>query len=128
MDRVDQTLKHWRQTEFVWGETDCVMSLFDYARPVIGRDAGEPWRGTYHSEDEANAILEQWGGHASILATSGLEETDEPGRGDIVILDSSHGDNVTGLCTGDGIVMRLPRGTIEVARKFMKISKAWKVS
>jgi hypothetical protein len=52
---------------FVWGEHDCMLFVADWAKRLTGQDPGAPWRGTYATQAEAEAILVRGGGPGPIL-------------------------------------------------------------
>lgn len=64
---VDDTRAKWRRTPFVWGETDCIMSMCNHVRDMTGRDPAAPWRGTYNDEAGARAIYEPLGGPFALV-------------------------------------------------------------
>lgn len=126
MDHVDATLKLWRSTPFEWGERDCMLSIGDYIASRGGLDVTGLFRGTYDTQAGAMAHVEAYGGLAGLIDLTGLPRTDDPQRGDVVILDTGY-KQVGALCTGDGIAARLERGVIEVSVDFVDIVEAWKV-
>ena len=132
-DAVDQTLKAWRQSVFDYGETDCLLSIGDYIASRGGVDIASRFRGTYATERAAMALVEAHGGPQGLIDLTGLPrivlEDDEPTRGDVVVMDTGTGPAgcVGALCTGPGIAARLERGLIEVDRRFVRITHAWKV-
>ena len=127
MDKTDETLKHWRQVPFSYeNEEDCLMSLADHVQRVTGFDFGKEWRGKYRNEQQAFELIDKYGGSFKMINASGLEQTDKPERGDIVLVDVK-GRDIGGLFTGDSVAMRLPHGVGEINAKFIKINHAWRV-
>jgi len=127
IDHTEETLKHWRSVPFSYenGE-DCLMSLADHVKRVTGKDYGCVWRGTYCDEAEALMHVAAWGGPETMIDHSGLARTDEPRRGDIVVIDIQ-GKSIGGLYTGDSVALRAPRGVGEINAKFVQIKAAWRV-
>lgn len=126
MDHVDHTLKLWRSTPFEWGQRDCMLSIGDYIASRGGLDVTGYFRGTYSTQAGAMAHVEGHGGLTALIDLTGLFHTDDPQRGDVVILDTGF-KQVGALCTGDGIAARLERGIAEVNIEFVNIIQAWKV-
>lgn len=129
-DIVDRTLKHWRQTAFEYGASDCLLSVGDYIVDCGGPDALASFRGTYDTHDEAMGHVEANGGPEGLLDRFGLPRIDPASakRGDVVVILPGDGETgVGGICTGEGIALRSERGVIEVSRRFVKLLFAWKV-
>lgn len=61
------------RTPFAWGVHDCLLFTADWIRVRTGIDPAAPWRGTYASEDEAQAILTRYGGLAAFAAARAIE-------------------------------------------------------
>lgn len=131
IDLIDHTLKAWRQSAFIWGETDCLLSVGDYIAAAGGRDVASRFRGTYTDEQGATALLEAHGGLAGMINLTGLPEIASSAavRGDVVVFDPGDGEHLAGLCTGPGIAARTIRRTCaEIDRRFVTIHNAWGVS
>ncbi len=129
-DIVDRTLKHWRQTAFEYGASDCLLSVGDYIVERGGPDALASFRGTYDTHGEAMGHIAANGGPEGLLDRFRLPRIDpaDAKRGDVVVILPSDGDSgVGGICTGQGIALRSERGVIEVSRRFVKVLFAWKV-
>lgn len=125
-DIVDETLSGWRQSQFVWGKSDCLLSLADYVIARGGVDAGAGIRGTYDTEATARAIVDAHGGAAALIDRTGLPRVAVPARGDLVLMDCG-GDHIGALCTGRGVAARRERGTAEIDLRFVKVVMAWAV-
>lgn len=127
---LEATLAHWRSAPFAWGTDDCMMGVFDYCRALTGIDGGAEWRGTYHDEDSALAVLAAAAGGRAGLARGmgivGAREVQEPMRGDVVCIRIG-GQEVGGLAIGDGAAeFRLERGSIEIALRLVDLVGAWR--
>lgn len=128
MDIVDHTLKRWRQTPFVYGQNDCLLSIADYAAECGYLDVTPRFRGTYDDEAGARAVIEANGGQAALVDLIGMArcQVEDIKRGDVVLWNT--GDDLIGaICTGDGIVGRSARTTFELSRRFVSVDTAWKV-
>ena len=125
-DIVSETLKKWRQTSFVWGSDDCLLSLADYLVDCGYDDFGAIFRGTYNDETGAKNHVLNWGGEINLISSTGLQSCSEIERGDIVLTVIN--SNITGLCTGDNIAFRTERGVVEIGKKYLNIIHAWKVN
>lgn len=122
MDHVDDTLKQWRQGSHVWGESDCLLSVGDYLHQLGYADVSSKYRGTYNTEEGANAHKKDAGGPDALIDMTGAPRSDdEPKRGDVVLI---HG--VGAICTGDGYALRLDRGVVEVPRRFCSPTVVWR--
>lgn len=121
-DIVDETLRQWRRGGHVWGESDCMLSIGDYVAATGGFDLTTRFRGTYDTEEAAMAHMDANGGAEGLIDQMRLERTDSPVRGDVAVVQG-----IGALCTGSGFALRLDRGVIEVDRRFVTYSAAWKV-
>jgi len=126
MDFIEETFNHWRKTPFKWGVEDCLLSIGRYAALCGHKDVSADFEGTYTTEDEALVLVKDNGGFRSLIDRIGLSETDEPKRGDIVLINTSFGP-VGAICTGDGVAARMPHGMLEFNLRFARIIKAWSV-
>lgn len=124
-DAVGRTLALWRSTPFQWGQRDCMLSVGDYIASRGGKDVTGLFRGSYSDEAGALAHMAAYGGACGLVDLTGVRETAEPRRGDVLVVDVGDGQGVGALCTGDGVAMRLERGVIEVTTRFIHITKAW---
>ena len=126
-DIVDETIKKWRQTQLLWGKTDCMLSIADYLVTCGYPDYGIPFRGLYDDEDGARRYISDAGGELEIMRRPQLQTTDNPQRGDIMLIGLQQ-QKIGALCTGDAVAMRLRRGVCELNIKFLHIIEAWKVT
>lgn len=127
MDFVDQTLRNWATTPFTWGATDCAMSVLAYAEVATGLKVKV--RPTHKGPKTAKLLLALNGGFSryasAIVKELGLEQTTEPARGDVGLID----------VPGQGLTMCLSLGRGWIAKGdrevlFVKDAKpviAWKV-
>lgn len=122
MDLVDRTLAEWRRGGHVWGQSDCLLSIGDYIAAAGYTDVSSGFRGTYGTEAGAQAHIDANGGCEGLIDLTGLPRTDDPQRGDVVLVQG-----IGALCTGGGYAMRLERGVVEVNRRFVTPTAAWKI-
>ena len=78
------------RTAFVWGETDCAMTVANWWRCAHGVDPAPDLRGSYHDAAGCSAVLGARGGVAGVvseIATRvGARESDRPGPGDFGVI------------------------------------------
>lgn len=127
MDLVDQTLREWRAGEFVYGQTDCMLSIGRYLAAAGAVDTTAMFIGRYADHVGALDMMASHGGTTGLIqATGAMLVDDEPRRGDV--LELIHGeDTIGGLCTGGMVAVRLDRGIVEVALRLVKWRGVWRV-
>lgn len=73
---------------FEWGVSDCVLEVADWLDMSCGFDAAADWRGRYHDQAGAEALMP--GGleaaMRSEMARLGLAEAHEPRFGDVAVV------------------------------------------
>jgi len=125
-DIVADTLRKWRQSQFIWGKSDCLLSIADYVAACGHPDYGVPFRDQYDTQEGAHAQIEAAGGELAIMRRTGFTVTDEPLRGDIMLIQmTTH--RIAALCTGDAAAVRLTRGVGQIDLRFVSLIEAWKV-
>lgn len=107
----------WRRERFVWGRTDCLMSVCAYVAAVTGTDPAAPWRGTYDDEAGARRILAAGGGVLAMMrggmAAVGFQ-TGPRGEGRPVVCQIG-GEEIAGVDMGPRIAfMAAGRGMVEM--------------
>jgi len=123
---LDETLSLWRSTPFLYGQSDCMLSVGDYLASRGAVDVTSLFKGRYDTEDGAIVQMAAYGGACGLVDMTGVERTTEPVRGDVVVIQL--GDvQIGALHTGNGVAARLERGTVEVSTRFVQIVAAWKV-
>jgi hypothetical protein len=70
-ERLAAVLAQHQRTPFVWGEHDCCLFAASVVQALTGVDPAAGWRGTYSTEEQAQALIEEAGGLLA-LATSAL--------------------------------------------------------
>jgi hypothetical protein len=127
-DVVAQHLRRWATTDFVWGETDCLMVLADYVLDRIGVDGAAHLRGRYHDRVSCAALTGLDKGHEPVVAAccdvAGLHRTIAPIRGDIGVLRLRKLE-FGGLCLGDRWAAKTLDGLMMFDRP--EIVAAWAV-
>lgn len=113
---------------FAWGASDCMLSVADYLIDVTGVDCAERFRGRYFT---ARGCMRVSGFHrdpvgpfAKCVAEIPLQETLEPMRGDVGVIDFA-GTVVGAICTGYKWAARADVGVL-IARP-TRIVRAWAV-
>lgn len=103
---------------FIYGETDCLMTLANWVRFVTGNDPAVHLRGQYHDEAGWRAIVSDAGGMVLLVDTiasrAGLVRADgEPVVGDVAIVDSKIGE-VGGVRLERGWAVKLNRSLTRI--------------
>jgi len=129
MDAVDETLREWRSGQFVYGQSDCMLSIGRYLARTGHVDVTGKFVGRYDTPEGAMAQMEAHGGVAGLMALAGAELKDDiPARGDVVEVlyqDESGMCGIGGICTGDAVALRLERGMVEVSLRFIRYRGVW---
>lgn len=117
------TLDLWRRSEFVWGQTDCILSVCDHVWAETEVDPAAPWRGTYHDEAGARAIYEPFGGVLALfkhgMGQAGFKMTGHLQDGFPVVCDVA-GHEVAGISLGRRIAfMAQGRGVVEMRARVL---------
>lgn len=116
MSAVDDTIAKWRRSDFDWDGADCILSVCDHVENVTGIDPASPWRGTYSTEEGAEAICGRFGGLLGLFShgmdLAGLKGTESPVCGDPVVAKLA-GMEVAGLYRDGRVVFRTKRGVVE---------------
>lgn len=127
-DLVDLTLQEWRRTPFIYGQSDCMLSIGRYIALCGGLDLTGQFVGKYDDHEGALDVLRNGGGVGGYVEAAGFVRVDdEPRRGDVVGLQCNDDDEIGALCTGGMIAARLERGVVEVAAKMLRVKGVWRV-
>jgi len=100
---------------FAWGERDCVLTAADAVLAITGRDPVPDLRGTYATEAEAEALLQQHGGleaaAVAAMAAFGAPEcpTAYAQRGDVALVIQGNMPTM-GVVTGSDVAAPGPDG------------------
>lgn len=111
------TLDLWRRTTFVWGKSDCILSVADYILAATGKDPAAQWRGTYSDDMGALALAKAYGGVLGIMsyaaALAGFPPLAATVWGAPVVCDIA-GKEIAGIWLGARGMFRTERGVIEL--------------
>lgn len=118
---IDAIKAEWRATRFIWGTSDCILSVCDVVRDATGIDPAAPWRGTYTCEEGARAIYEAHGGVLGLfrhgMALAGFHEGPAALGGPVVA--RVFGVEAAGICTGQRQMFRTERGVLETRAEIL---------
>ena len=127
-EAVQTALMRWAREPFVWGETDCMLSVADYLIDAVGVDCGGRFRGKYASRRGCMRVSsfhrDPVKPFADCVAEIPLAVTAAPVFGDVGVVEIG-GVAVGGLCLGDKWAARGDEGVI--ITKSFKVLKAWAV-
>jgi hypothetical protein len=127
---VDETLREWRAGAFIYGQSDCMLSIGRYLARAGHEDVTGRFLGADDDAAGARAVMVENGGVAGLVALTGAQpRIGAPKRGDVVeVLYEDGGETcgVGGICTGDAVAVRLERGTVEMSLKFVRIGGVWR--
>ena len=122
------TIDIWRRSNFIWGQTDCIMATCNHVLAKTGIDPAKPWRGTYHDRAGAEAILAQFGGalglfkHGMLRAGFRMTQHMEPG---FPVVCEIPGHEIAGVWIGPHVAfMAERRGCVEMRAK---VVGAWSI-
>lgn len=87
-DMVAAELRRWARLPFIWGKTDCWLSVTAYVERLTGKNLPHPG---HHSALDAARILRAAGGYAEYcrraMEVLGCPPTEKPQRGDVGLVD-----------------------------------------
>jgi hypothetical protein len=102
-----QYLSEAARQGFAWGKRDCMLFAADWVLLRTGADPAAAWRGRYHDETTARALLDAAGGPVPAmeagLASCAYVRRAQPAPGDVVLARvPGHPDPIAGLCVTAG--------------------------
>ncbi len=121
-------LRERRHTPFAWGTNDCLMFAADLVLRLTGQDLAAAWRGTYDTEEQANALLAEHGGVQGFLTQAfgfnGHRQLGTAQRGDIMLI-KYEGTYMAGVVDDSGQWLAVP---LNSAGKLVRlhIRHAWR--
>lgn len=130
---LDDFMRAAAGRSFQLGEWDCGLFCADWVKAQCGADPAAEWRGRYSTFSGLMRILRQRGGligHFDLcLAGVGIFRTDEPRRGDVVVVATPEPTGIEGaIVRGSSVLMAGRNGGIIVrARRVAPILAAWRV-
>ncbi len=91
---LTQFIRAAMRREFVWGEFDCILFCTDWVRIQNGIDPAARWRGRYHTEAEALAIIDGFGSLAALCdeGYSGILDRCAPQDALVGVIETPQGD------------------------------------
>lgn len=97
-----------QDTPFEWGQLDCALFVAGAVQTITGMDLADGLRG-YTTESEGLSRVRSKGfvDHVDVFAKA-LPETDQPWRGDIVVLATETGGEAVGIMQGRGAYVMTP--------------------
>lgn len=129
MDVVDETLREWRTGAFVYGQSDCMLSIGRYLARTGHEDGTGQFLGRYDTAEGAIAMMRAHGGIPGLMAIAGaVPKAGPPARGDVLEVlyhDDDADVGIGGLCTGNAVALRLERGTVELNLRFVRYAGVW---
>lgn len=116
---------------FAFGVWDCGLLCAEWVRLVRGVDPAAAWRGRYSTELGLARLLKRRGGLVAhfdqCLAGVGIFRTDEPGRGDIAVVETPQG-LTGGIVNGVTIMFaRADVGLVIRHRAYALTVAAWRI-
>lgn len=133
MDKLYARIHRWMASPFVWGEDDCMIAIADYLMDLGYPDCAAMWRGTYDSALTCQKVSGYLTDPVKPMKISadflGLEQTDEPRRGDVGVISVRHKDGkfraVGAIYLGQNWAIR-SEGSVLVDRP-SHVLAAWRV-
>lgn len=120
---------------FRWGQSDCLLFCAEWIKQRTGIDVGTCFRGTYATEQEAQALIVRHGGFAA-LAEAAFEragaqcprlERRQLEAGAVgIVADPDTWQMRGGVCTGRGWIMKSPEGVFADQTGRLLIVRAWR--
>lgn len=123
--RLDALVGASLRRPFVWGEHDCCLFAADAVLAITGTDPATGLRGTYRTEAQAQALLQQLGGLQAIGARAGQAVAPLMAQaGDVGLVNDGQRD-LLAVCTGPHWLAPCRRGLAVLP--FNTASMAWRV-
>ena len=114
---LDTYLFLTREREFAYGPCDCVSWATEWFAQLVGEDLFVGLRGTYDTEDGANAILAEYGGMEQLIgAFIPRRRQNFEKRGDLAVCEIN-GDLTTGIVADRGFVFFKPKSKGLLAKR-----------
>ncbi|MEC3912198.1 hypothetical protein U5A82_17465 [Sphingobium sp. CR2-8] len=128
-DIVDETLTEWRRGKFVYGQSDCMLSIGKYLARTGHKDVTDQFVDRYDTHEGAVAMMAAHGGVAGLMALAGAKPKDGPAeRGDVVEVlykDEDEEGSIGGICTDGFVAMRREGYVTEVRVGLLSIGGVW---
>tara|TARA_R110000868_G_scaffold305573_8_gene566639 strand:- start:2992 stop:3402 length:411 start_codon:yes stop_codon:yes gene_type:complete len=128
-DIVQETLTEWRRGKFVYGQSDCMLSIGRYLAKTGHKDVTGQFVGTYDDHDGAKAQIAANGGIPGLMALAGARPKDgPPEHGDVVEIlykDEDEEGSIGGLCVNGFVAVRREDYVTEVRLSLLNIAGIW---
>lgn len=115
---------------FTWNGWDCGLLCAAWVERMRGVDPATRWRGRYRSALGCARLVKREGGLVAVFDKSlkplGIERTEAPQRGDIVVVKTAQGDTGA-VVLGTLIMMAAARGIVLRQRSAVPIQAAWRI-
>lgn len=134
--RLNEYIDKCRSRSFSWGEWDCGLFVADCLQIILGVDFGMEWRGRYHDEKGAAAVMARHyvetveqvfdivaARHASFFRPVPVSAAR---RGDVVAFDTPKNGPALGICLGDKCAFPNISGGLAFV-KLGRCRRAWSV-
>jgi hypothetical protein len=124
--RLQGLINESERKPFAWGSHDCCLFAARAVEVITGIDHAATLRGTYSTALEAARILQARGGVRGIATAALGDEIPclTAQRGDIVLIESDHGEAL-GVCLGADCAVPGPDSLTRVP--LLSILAAWRV-
>ncbi len=124
--RLTVFVREAMRREFIWGERDCILFCTDWVKVVTGADPAKRWRGRYHSEAEAQEIIDRFGGLSELCdeGYAGILERCEPEDALVGVIKSHSGD-IGAIRSGHSWVVLTEHGIGRVRLDMSDCLAAW---
>lgn len=103
--RLGAAIAERRNKPHAWGDNDCALFAADLVAAMTGQDFGALFRGRYHNEAGARAILRShgWSTLADVADHCLPRRLGRPRRGDLVLCDGKFGPFL-GIVWAGGVI------------------------
>ena len=125
---LDTFLEAMAATPFVDGQSDCALTIADWAMVATGcADPAGHLRGRYHNALGRERLLRRLGGLETVIGEcarrAGLSETANPVRGDVGLV-RLNGQDLAAICVGRRWAIKSSRGVVVEP---VEVLRAWSV-
>lgn len=124
---IAKEIQERRNHEFIWGESDCCLTIADIVLAYTGFDMAAEYRGKYKTAIGAARALKRYGkGDIASTAASIYPEISpaEAGRGDLAVVTTEAGDSL-GLVFNTRVWAMTTSGLVDLPRTLIK--RAWRI-
>jgi hypothetical protein len=125
------------KVSFAWGTNDCALYAADGVKAITGTDIADAFRGKYHDEASAFALIKSVTGGSTVADAAawcaekhGLPELPHPlmaQRGDLVVAKNADGTPIAGLVHLNGRHIVTVSTSGAVLLPITAVLRAWRV-